>query len=321
VLKPSTINHFKYVFYTTIRQLDKFEEVEDEGTLMRIAENIDLMPYNSYKISTKAAIAYFPESIEDFEQLYCQQPQNNYFIIGGGNNIILGAKKYEKKKFIIIKDNFSHCKVENNIIEAYSGTTLKTLSEIALSSGLSGLEIFYDIPGTLGGAIWMNAGAYGESFMDLVKEVTVLNRTTKSLDTISSDNIICGYRYSQFQDNNTVILSAKLSLKQGNKEEIEEKMMNTYNLRNEKFPKEFPNAGSVFKRPPDGYPVGMMVEQLGLKGFSIGGAKISEKHGGFIVNYNNATAEDIISLTDLIKTKVREKYGFELFLEQIVIFD
>lgn len=290
---------------------------------MKILSNSDIKDYNSYRISSTACKIFLPETIEDFEELFIHQKENGYSIIGGGNNLIIASKNYHNKSFVVVSENFSSYSVDvdNKTIEALSGTSLKTLSELALEHNLKGLEIFYDIPGTLGGAIWMNAGAYGETFMEIVKEVVVLNKQTKAIETIKSDNIVKGYRYSQFQDGKSIILSAVLQLETGEKQEIQDKMMKYYNLRNEKLPKEYPNAGSVFRRPPDGLTVGEMVEILGLKGVTLGGAMISEKHGGFIVNYNNASGDDILGLVDLIKEKIYEKYNIELHLEQIVVTD
>jgi UDP-N-acetylmuramate dehydrogenase len=288
---------------------------------MQILKNINLKDFNSYRLSITADIAYFPESVDDLKTIYNGYSADNFFIIGGGNNIILASETFEKKKFIILRENFNKCEVEGNDIRVLSGTSLKELSETACKNGLSGLEIFYDIPGTVGGAIWMNAGAYGECFFDYVYQVEVLNKKTSQVEIIPGEEICHGYRYSQFQDNEKVILSAIMRLKPGNKENINQKMQEIYNLRNEKLPKEYPSAGSVFKRPPDGFPVGMMVEQLGLKGYSIGGARISEKHGGFIINYDNAKPSDIIQLIELIMEKVQKNYGFELHLEQIIVKD
>lgn len=288
---------------------------------MKEYQKLNLKEYNSYNISCIADKAYFPESLQDFETLYSNGNSNKYFVIGGGYNIILASKEYKHKSFIIISDNFSKIDIENNQLTATSGTSLKKLSESAYEKGLAGLEMFYDIPGTVGGAVWMNAGAYGECFMEKVKSITYLDKTDKAIKTLPVERINWGYRYSQFQDNNSVILAATFNLEPKEKDLIKEKMDKYYNIRTSKLPKEFPNAGSVFKRPPDGLTVGEMVEILGLKGYAIGGAKISEKHGGFIVNYNHATAEDILDLINLIKEKILEKYNIELHLEQIVVND
>lgn len=288
---------------------------------MKESTQLNLKEYNSYNISCIAHKALFPENIQDFQTLYSNGNSNKYFIIGGGYNVILAAKEYKNKVFIIISDNFSQIEVCKKTLTATSGTSLRALTEEAYNHGLSGLEIFYDIPGTVGGAVWMNAGAYGESFMEKVEEVTYLDTAKKAIKTLPIEKIDWGYRHTQFQDNNSVILSATFNLTPKEQNVIKEKMDKYYNIRTSRFPKELPNAGSVFKRPPDGLTVGEMVELLGLKGHSIGGAKISEKHGGFIVNYNNATADDILGLINLVKEKVYEKYNIQLHLEQIVVED
>lgn len=288
---------------------------------MQVNTKVELQCYNSYRLCATAENVYFPEKIEDFQALFRSYPAEEFFIIGGGYNIILGEQEYKKKRFIIIRENFADCTVEGTKITANSGCFLKKLSETALEHCLTGVEIFYDIPGTVGGAVWMNAGAYGVSFTDFVEEVVILNKETNQIEHLSGHEIQKGYRFSQFQDGKSIILSATLALEKGNYQEIKEKMDYYYNLRTERFPKEYPNAGSVFKRPPNAPPVGVLLEKAGMKGTSVGGAMISPKHAGFIVNYNNAKADDIIKLTEVIKKKVFETYNIELSLEQVIVLD
>ena len=288
---------------------------------MQILNNVELQCFNSYQLCATAKKAYMPESIEDFEALFIKNPIENYFIIGGGYNIILSDEEYKHKEFVIIKDNFANVQAEGTKIKAQSGCTLKRLSEVAYENSLTGIEIFYDIPGSVGGAVWMNAGAYGVSFTDFIEEVVVLNTESKNIETLTSDQIAKGYRYSQFQDRKSVILSVTMSLEKGDLQAIKEKMDYYYTLRTERFPKEYPNAGSVFKRPNGAPPVGAMLEKAGMKGTKNGGAMISPKHAGFIVNYNNATAKDIIGLTEIIKRKVQEEYNIKLDLEQVIVKD
>lgn len=284
---------------------------------MIIIENLDLTSYNSYKIRSECRKAFFPENEKDVIELFLSGERPKY-IIGNGNNIIL-SKKYYEDSFLIFSGSFNSYRVEKNVLEAQSSIDLLSLSEIAYSNNLSGLEIFYDIPSSLGGAIVMNAGASGEDIGSMVIKVQYFDPTIQKIKEISGSNLQLEYRNSFFQRNNhLIILKVWLKLRFESKYKIKRKMDTIKKSRWAKQPRDYPNAGSVFKRPK-GYFVGAIIEELGLKGMSIGGAKISEKHGGFIVNYNNATGMDIIHLINYIQKKVKNNYGFYLEVEQRVI--
>ncbi|MBR4173159.1 MAG: UDP-N-acetylmuramate dehydrogenase, partial [Clostridia bacterium] len=189
------------------------------------------------------------------------------------------------------------------------------LSKIALKNGLCGMEFAGGIPGTLGGAVYMNAGAYGGEMKDIVKSVTYLeNGKIKKIE----EGFGFGYRKSVFSDKNSIILEAEIELKEGNTEEIKAKMLDFKNRRTEKQPLTMPSAGSTFKRPT-GYFAGKLIEDAGLKGYALGGAMVSEKHSGFVVNKGNATAEDVISLILHIQKTVKEKFGVELETEVKIV--
>lgn len=283
---------------------------------MQVKSNLDLTDYNSYRIKSVAKTVFFPEDEGEILELKRNYP--NATILGGGNNIIL-AQEYYENEFIIIQDNYSKVEIQDTVFKAQAGISLKKLSSIALEHSLSGLEIFYDIPGTLGGAIYMNAGTHKLQISNLLNTVTYLNILSGKIVTVKRDELLFQYRQSIFQDNsNLIILSAELNLTKSLFNEILENTILNFQERHYKQPREYPNGGSVFKRPEGKY-VGTMLEDLGLKGFSIGGAKISEKHAGFIINYNNATGANIIALIEHINMQVSKKYGFKLELEQKII--
>jgi len=193
------------------------------------------------------------------------------------------------------------------------------LSELALANSLTGFEIFYDIPSSVGGAVVMNAGAGGEEIKDYIEKVRYLDLDDMKVKEVQVDDIHYSYRNSIFQQQGSaVILKTWFRLQKGNQEMIHSKMQETKKMRWEKQPRDYPNCGSVFKRPP-GYFVGQIMEELGLKGRSIGDARISEKHGGFIINTGNATGEDILKLIDIVKEKVYVRYGIDLEIEQRII--
>lgn len=285
---------------------------------MKIFDDFNLTNYNSYRIRSVCQRAFFPDTEEDL--IYIYKNLKNFKLIGTGHNIIF-SKPYYEEDFVILNGNFSEIKVikEKSIIEAEAGVTMLSLSNVALENCLSGLEIFYDIPSSLGGAVVMNAGASGEEIKDVITKVRYLDCEDFTIREKTNEEISFEFRNSFFQKNTkNVVLSVQMKLTPSNHATIKEKMEKVKEKRWAKQPKDFPNAGSVFKRPK-GYYVGAMIDELELKGLSVGGAKISEKHGGFIINYNNATGQDIISLIKIIKDRVKYRFDVELEVEQRII--
>ncbi len=287
---------------------------------MKIFENFDLKAYNSYHVHATCKRAFMPQTENDFVDIYRNYPTDSEkIILGGGYNVILSKAFYEND-FILIGETFSAIDFQDNgLIEAESGLDLKALSELALENSLTGVEIFYDIPSSLGGAVVMNAGAGGEDIKDVLLKVRFLDLQDLQIKEMLKEQMDFEYRNSYFQRNKeNIILKAWLQLRKGDPVLIKTKMEETKAARWAKQPKDLPNAGSVFKRPKGHY-VGPMIEGLGLKGFAVGGAKISEKHAGFIVNFNNATGEDILKLIHDVKERVWDKFGVELEIEQRII--
>lgn len=284
---------------------------------MMVYDNFDLTMYNSYRIKAICRKAYLPDTESDVVDFFVNSSKNK-ILLGSGHNIILSKNFYEEE-FLIFNGNFSGIVVTDTVLQAEAGASMLDISKTALQYGLSGVEIFYDIPSSLGGAVVMNAGASGEEIKDVLIKVRYLDLTDNTIKEIARKDIEFEYRNSFFQRNtNKIILKAWLELTPSNTDKIKLKMESVKAAREAKQPKEFPNAGSVFKRPK-GYFVGAMIDELGLKGFTIGGAKVSEKHGGFIVNFNDATGEDIISIIKHIKRKVQVHFGVDLEVEQRII--
>ena len=279
---------------------------------------VSLEKYNTYRIKSFAKNVYFPKS----EQEILDIVNNNSKVIflGNGSNIILSKKIYEDEiAFIVFSDNYSNLEINNNYIKAESGALLKDIAIKAFENSLSGIETFYDVPASVGGALIMNAGAYGDEIYHIVKSVKILNLKTKKVMNYHINEIDYGYRYSMFKsDKNICILSCTFEFVKKNKLDIKNKMNFIYSKRLSNLPQS-PSAGSVFKRPQANMPVGIMVQNLGLKGTTIGGAEISLKHGGIIINKNDAIGQDIIDLINLVKQKVLENYNIVLHQEQIII--
>lgn len=281
-------------------------------------EDLDLTAYNSYRVHSVVSKAFFPETEEELINIFTQYP--DAIVIGGGCNVIFERERYEHDVFVFIRENFSKIElVSENVISCCAGADLMSVSLYALEKGLSGFELYYDIPGCIGGAIVMNAGAKGEDIAHLLESVTVFDRVSRQMNTITKSALGYNYRESLFQQNrNLVVIKATFSLKPAERSEIRIKMEENKADRWKKQPREYPSAGSVFKRPTGHY-VGPMIEKLNLKGFSVGDAEVSIKHGGFIVNKGKATGHDIVKLIHQVKSKVDKEFGVDLKIEQQII--
>jgi len=286
--------------------------------MMEIFKEFNLLEYNSYKLDARCARAFFPESEDDFRKIYNDLASKPPHVIGNGNNIIF-SKTYYDEDFLILNGNFNKIVFNGSIVTAEAGATLKKLSEIALEKSLSGLEIFCDIPSSVGGAIVMNAGTKEGEIKDILLNVRYLDLVDMKVKEVYKEDMEFEYRNSFFQRNtDKIVLQASFQLNSGDTTEIRRNMLKSIEMRWAKQPRELPNCGSVFKRPPGRF-VGPMLDELGLKGYSIGGAKISEKHSGFIVNTGNATGEDIIRVIKHTKELVLNRFSVNLEIEQRII--
>lgn len=285
---------------------------------MIIKEEFNLSNNNSYKLNSICKRAYFIENKNDIEFYFNENSLENTIVLGSGHNVIL-TRNYYEENFLIFSQKFNSYEIHQEFIKVAAGMDLRDLSVIAAELNLSGLEVFYDIPSSVGGAVVMNAGASGEDIKGVLHSVTYFDPNKLCFDSISEDELEMEYRNSFFQKNpQFIIVEVILKLTKSNKNLIWDKMNKIKKQRWEKQPRDYPNAGSVFKRPK-GYYVGEIMDNLNLKGFSIGGAMIAEKHGGFIINYDSASGKDIIELIDYIQEKVYSVYGFKLEVEQRLI--
>lgn len=276
--------------------------------------------HTTLKVGGKADIYVLPENIEDIKNVVRYAKENNIplTVIGNGSKLLVldgGIRG------IVIKlgSNFSGYKIDGEYITVEAGMPIPRLAQIAKSASLSGLEFAAGIPGNVGGAVYMNAGAYGSEMSKVICEVTYLDENLE-VKTLPNEKLEFGYRTSMFKAHakNNIILSTKLKLSKGNMEEIESLMKENNTSRRTKQPLEYPNAGSTFKRP-EGYFVGKLIDEAGLKGMRIGGAQVSTKHSGFIVNTNHATAKDVKDLIDYIKEKIYEINNVKLEEEIIIL--
>lgn len=285
--------------------LDEFGEV---------TVNIDLCEYNTYKVHSIAKYLIIVDNIVKLTKLinYLNAENLKYFVIGNGSNIIMPSF-YDG---VVIKLNINDLEIKNDKVIVGASYMINRLSMDTINHNLSGLEWASGIPGTIGGSIYGNAGAYNDSISNYVEEIEVLENN--HIKILKKNDIFFEYRSSSLQKRNLIILKATLKLKKGNKAESLALVNDRLQRRINTQPLNYPSAGSVF-RNPDGFYAGKLIEDLNLKGTTIGGAKISEKHANFIINTGSATGENIIELINLIKTKVKEKYQIDLILEQKII--
>ncbi len=292
--------------------------MEQELGLKRVFTNEHMSRHTSFKVGGPADILVVPETTDEIRKVLSYTADNNYplYIMGNGTNLIVKDKGI-RGVVLKILDNFNSIKVENDIIEAEAGTLLSKLSNLAADEGLTGLEFACGIPGTLGGALVMNAGAYDGQMSDVVDSTEYINMDGE-IRTLSKNDHGFGYRTSFFSRGGYIVLKCSLRLTSGIKEDIYEKMRTLRAQRLEKQPLSFPSAGSIFKRP-QGYFTGKLIEDAGLKGYSFGGAQVSEKHTGFIINKGGATAGDILGLIQIVKDRVKLRFGVELETEVRII--
>lgn len=286
--------------------------------LGKVLINEKLSNYTTYRVGGKVRAIVFPRGEEELIKLIDLLNKRNiaFFVLGNGSNVLFSDEMYDR---IIIKlDNFNKIDIDGNTITVGAGYPLIKLSNDAMRNSLSGLEFASGIPGTVGGAVFMNAGAYGEDMSKIIKSVRVLTGDLK-IKELTNKEMKFSYRTSILQEDlDLVCLGATLELESGNKDEIEKIITERRAQRRATQPLEYPSAGSVF-RNPEGMYAGKMIDELGLKGYTVGKAKVSEKHANFIVNLGNAKASDIKKIIDVIREKALAKYGVRLRVEQRLV--
>ena len=267
--------------------------------------------HTTFRIGGPAEVFLMPESYGQIQKILklCQKEKIPFFILGNGSNLLVSDSGY-RGVIIQMDRNMGEIRLEGNEIRACAGALLSSIAAAAKKASLTGFEFAGGIPGTLGGAVMMNAGAYGGEMKDVLKEVTVMD-AEGDIIVLPADKLEMGYRTSIIKTAGYLVLEAVISLEKGREEEIQAKMKELADRRVEKQPLEFPSAGSTFKRP-EGYFAGKLIMDSGLGGYRIGGAQVSEKHCGFVINAGGATAKDVVELMDHIINTVKEKFGVTL---------
>lgn len=302
--------------------IEKIKSLEKIFPKENIKQEEMMKNHTSFKIGGPAEIFIKITKLEELKNLlkYCKENNEKLTIIGNGSNLLISNKGI---RGIVAKIETKEIKItqidkENYEIKLESGVLLGFFAQKLLKEEIQGFEELSGIPGTIGGAIVMNAGAHGKEIKDIVLDVTAIDYEG-NIHTFTKEQCEFSYRHSRFSEGQYIILETRLLLKKGNIVEIKEKMNEYARYRKEKQPIEYPSAGSTFKRGED-FITAKLIDETGLKGYSIGGAKVSEKHAGFIINTGNATSQDVLDLVKYIKEKVYDKFKKNIELEIKYLF-
>jgi len=283
-----------------------------------VVENEPMSRHTSFNIGGNADFFTTPRTVEQIKAIiiYCVQNEISYFVIGNGSNLLVCDNGY-RGVIIQLYDKFNHIDYATNgqkiIVKAQAGVMLGRLGNELMKRSITGFEFATGIPGTVGGAIMMNAGAYDGEIKDVIISACLMD-PCGNIFKLNNSQLELGYRTSIISQKDYIVLEAEFELEKGNQEAIKNKLNDFTARRKEKQPLELPSAGSIFKRP-QGHFAGKLISDANLMGYTVGGAQVSKKHAGFVVNIGNATATDIIKLTDDVKNKVKELSGVDLELE------
>ncbi len=295
--------------------MDKLIDELKEMNLGKLLVNVPLKEHTTYKVGGNAKAMIYPKDIDSLVSLINKLKNNKvkYMILGNGSNVLFSDNEYDG---VIIKlDELNKIEIHDNRIVAGAGVMMMKVCREAIRHELAGLEFASGIPGTVGGCIYMNAGAYNSDMGYVVSRVRVLT-PKMTVITMVNRELDFHYRTSFFKKHKDyIVLEATFNLKKGNRMLLEEVVADRKKRRLESQPLEYPSAGSVFRNPPGDFS-GRLIEELGYKGLEMGGAKVSDKHANFIINYNHATAKDIKELIEFIHDEVLKKYNIDLHAEQ-----
>lgn len=277
--------------------------------LVMIDENMSR--HTTFRVGGAADCLVQADGVEAIQSVcsLCKQHDIPYYVIGNGSNLLVGDKGF-RGVIIEICNKMNEVRCEGNMVIAQAGALLSKVAKVALEHELAGFEFAAGIPGTLGGAVVMNAGAYGGEMKDVMQSITVLNQQGE-IEEIAAEQLELGYRTSNIEKNQHIVLEVKLELVQGDRVSIQKQMDELKVQRVTKQPLEYPSGGSTFKRP-EGYFAAKLIDDAGLCGFQVGGAQVSEKHCGFVINKESATASDIVELMRQVAKRVEEQYRVTL---------
>lgn len=278
-------------------------------------QNEPMSKHTTFKIGGNASLVVYPENEEQISEIVktAKTAGIRLITVGNGSNLLVDDDGIDAC-VMILDEHFSDIRlIDDETVYASAGAMLIKVCRFAYENGLSGLEFAYGIPGTCGGGAFMNAGAYGGEMKDVLVKCSHIDKDG-NIGCLENDDLKLSYRHSAYYDNDCIITGLYLKLKKGDKAEIKEKMDDLISRRRNKQPLEFPSAGSTFKRP-EGYFAGALIEECGLRGRSVGGAQVSEKHCGFVINKGGATCKDVLELCKICSDTVYDKKGVKLEME------
>jgi len=286
---------------------------------MEIIKNADMSRYTSFRAGGSAKVLMIPGSIDELKQVLRELAVSggDYMIMGNGSNILVRDGGYDGT-IVRIGEGLDQISADGEMICAGSGALLSSVAAAALASDLTGFEFAGGIPGSIGGAAFMNAGAYDGEMKDVISRVDLISKDGSREYALTAAEMEYGYRHSVLYDTGDIVSSVEIKLQRGSHEAIAAKMKELTERRTTKQPLSYPSAGSFFKRPA-GYYAGKLIQDAGLKGLSVGGAQVSELHSGFIINTGKATASDIIALMHIVQASVMDKFGVRLEPEVRII--
>ncbi len=295
------------------------KEIEVKVPGICVEEHVPMDRYTSFRAGGNARMMVTPADTSELAAVLAvlSESGEQYMVLGNGTNILVKDSGYNG---IIVKigSGFDYVRQEGSRLICGSGTRMSTAAKAALDGSLAGFEFASGIPGFTGGAVFMNAGAYGGEMKDILRRAKIVSRDGAREFYMTAEELEMGYRHSILHDTGDIVTEAEFELEQGDYAQIKAKMTELMNKRNSKQPVNFPSAGSFFKRP-EGYFAGKLIQDAGLKGLSVGGAQVSELHSGFIINKGGATAADILQLMEIVQARVFDEFGVKLETEVRII--
>jgi UDP-N-acetylmuramate dehydrogenase len=283
----------------------------------QIIEKADMAQHTSFKAGGCADVLVCPSDAEQLQQVLAVLSDVPHMVLGNGSNVLVRDGGY-RGVIVKIGEPFNYIRREGNKLICGAGTLMSAVAKKAAAEGLSGFEFASGIPGSIGGAVFMNAGAYDGETKDILEEAHVIKADGSGEAVMTAEDLQMGYRHTLLHETGDVVTEVVLKLEEGDEAEIRERMSELTKKRNSKQPVQYPSAGSFFKRP-EGYFAGKLIQDAGLAGFSVGGAQVSSKHCGFVINTGDATAKDISILIGFVQDKVRDTFGVELEPEVILL--
>ena len=298
---------------------DIIVKLEDIAGKSAVKQDADMAEYTSFRAGGKAAVLVEPDSVSSLRDIlrFLHREKHEHFVLGNGTNVLFKDGGYDGVVVRIGKP-FEHIRTEGVRLICGSGALLASVSKEALAKGLTGLEFASGIPGSVGGAVFMNAGAYGGEIKDVLVSARMISRDGEKEYTLSAEELDLSYRHSILHETGDIVVEAEFELAEGDREAIKAEMAELTKKRNAKQPVQYPSAGSTFKRP-EGYFAGKLIQDAGCKGLQVGGAQVSELHSGFVINKGGATASDILQLMEIVQAKVLNDFGVMLEPEVRII--